>query len=185
MWFNLAFKGLIEVGRCHVADHKSILFLVGCGEVKSTTGIRNFNSRRGQVMTADEDWSVSDRRSDTDQSSSAVITWPLRKLKFLIPVVDLTSPQPTRNKIDLWSATWQRPTSMQPITPCSRFRISNWRRYAIRHIQPDLAPRRLSSLLAPKRRTTSTSLQIGWGGKGGGTFFDVLLTRASQYNLNN
>ena len=52
--------GCIEVGRCHVADHKPTLFLEG-GWVKSTMGIRNFNLRRGQVMTAKEDyWSVSD-----------------------------------------------------------------------------------------------------------------------------
>jgi hypothetical protein len=59
---------------------------------------------------------------------------------------------------------------MQPVIPWNRLRISNWRRYAIRHIQLDLALRRLSPLLAPNRRTTSTSLQIGWGGKGGGTW---------------
>ena len=41
----------------------SLLYFWGGGgeeEIKSTMGIRNFNLRRGQVMTAEEDWPVSD-----------------------------------------------------------------------------------------------------------------------------
>jgi hypothetical protein len=103
----------------------------------------------------------------------------LRHFRFFTPHTDLLSHLPYtetldvilhQNKAGLWSATWQRPTSIQPVIPWNRFRISNWRGYTIHHIQTDLASRRLSPLLAPKRRTMLASFQIGWGGKGGGTW---------------
>ena len=75
--FNLSYKVLFCWGQTDTQNsfHKTlgITLMPNLIKIHSTYAVVYKNVKR--------------LRSDTDRSSSAVITWPLRKLKFLIPLV--------------------------------------------------------------------------------------------------